>query len=47
MLLRLQIGLEDRLKHHHRRRLNNPVAYRRHSPIELHFGSVSLWVRLK
>src|SRR3984893_11777026 len=29
MLLRLQIGLEDRLKHHHRSCLNNPVAYRR------------------
>jgi hypothetical protein len=43
----LQVGFEDGFKHQHRRHLNNPVAYRRHSPIELHFGSVSLWVRLK
>jgi hypothetical protein len=44
MLFRLQIGFEDGLKHQHRRRLNNPVAYRRHGYFELHFGPVRLWV---
>jgi hypothetical protein len=29
------------------RSLQQPIRDRGHSPIELHFGSVSLWVRLK
>ena len=31
VLLRLQVGLEDRLHHQHRRRLHHPVTYRRDS----------------
>ena len=31
VLLRLQVGLEDRLQHQHRRRLHHPVTYRRDS----------------
>jgi hypothetical protein len=41
MLFRLQIGFEDGLKHQHRRRLNNPVAYRR-DPQRSHFLAVRL-----
>src|ERR1700738_3285286 len=41
MFVRLQIGFEDGLKHQHRRRLNNPVAYRR-NPQRSHFLAVRL-----
>jgi hypothetical protein len=41
ILLRLQVGFEDGFKYQHRRRLNNPIAYRR-DPQRSHFLAVRL-----
>ena len=41
VLLGLQVGFEDGFKYQHRRRLNNPVAYRR-DPQRSHFLAVRL-----
>jgi hypothetical protein len=47
ILLRLQVGFEDGFKYQHRRRLNNPIAYRRHAPGKLHSSPNGLWDRRK
>jgi hypothetical protein len=44
---RIQIRLEDRLQYQFRGGLHHAVPYRRHTPSELHYIPIDLWVRLK
>ena len=47
VLLWWKVGFENRFQHQHRCCHADPILQGRHSPIELHFGPVNLWVRLK
>jgi hypothetical protein len=43
----VKVRLEDRLKHQLGSGLYHTVPYRRHTPSELHYIPIDLWVRLK